>query len=471
MINEKLEKFKEYIKGKTVALVGAGISNMSCVDMLLSYGATLTVRDKNPDPTYTPDGEGGRVERVAPILSEKGVGMRFGDGYLSDLCENIIIKTPAIRSDLPEFAQAEENGSVLTSEAELFCNLCPCKIIAVTGSDGKTTTTTLISEMLSAETENTEKRVFLGGNIGTPLLPKVGEMRACDFAVLELSSFQLHRMSFAPYRAVITNISPNHLNWHTSMTEYAESKANIFARQDENCRLVLNACDGYTDDFRSRARSQVVLFSSKGDPDGDAVWLSGNDIFARLSGKTEKVMSRADIRLVGLHNVENYMAAIAALDGLISKETVIKVAGEFAGVRHRIEEVCTKNGVKFYNSSIDTTPTRTLAALRSFENPPIVICGGSDKNLPMDTLAAELEKRAKYVVLTGTTGVRLAELFDAVGYKKYTYERDFEKAVRAAADVAEKGDVVLLSPAAASFDSFRNFEKRGDFFCDIVRNL
>ncbi len=471
MTNEKLEKFKEFIKGKTVSLVGAGISNMSCVDMLLSYGATLTVRDKNPDPTYTPDGEGGRVERVAPILSEKGVGMRFGDDYLSELCDNVIIKTPGIRSDLPEFLRAEESGSVLTSEAELFCNLCPCKIIAVTGSDGKTTTTTLIYKMLSAEAENTEKKVFLGGNIGTPLLPKVAEMRACDFAVLELSSFQLHRMSFAPYRAVITNISPNHLNWHRDMTEYAESKANIFAHQDKDCRLVLNACDGYTDDFRSRAMAQVVLFSSKGDPEGDAVWLSGDDVFARFSGETRKVMSRSDIRLVGLHNVENYMAAISALDGLVSDGTVRRVAGDFAGVRHRIEEVCTKNGVKFYNSSIDTTPTRTLAALRSFEKPPIVICGGSDKNLPMDTLAAELEKRAKYIVLTGTTGVRLAELFDTVGYKKYIYERDFEKAVRAAAGFAEEGDIVLLSPAAASFDSFRNFEKRGDFFCDIVRNL
>lgn len=471
MTNEKLEKFKEFIKGKTVSLVGAGISNMSCVDMLLSYGATLTVRDKNPDPTYTPDGEGGRVERVAPILSEKGVGMRFGDDYLSELCDDVIIKTPGIRSDLPEFLRAEESGSVLTSEAELFCNLCPCKIIAVTGSDGKTTTTTLIYKMLSAEAENTEKKIFLGGNIGTPLLPKVAEMRACDFAVLELSSFQLHRMSFAPYRAVITNISPNHLNWHTDMTEYAESKANIFAHQDKDCRLVLNACDGYTDDFRSRARAQVVLFSSKSEPEGDAVWLFGDDVFARFSGETRKVMSRSDIRLVGLHNVENYMAAIAALDGLVSDGTVRRVAGEFAGVRHRIEEVCTKNGVKFYNSSIDTTPTRTLAALRSFEKPPIVICGGSDKNLPMDTLAAELEKRAKYIVLTGTTGVRLAELFDTVGYKKYIYERDFEKAVRAAAGFAEEGDIVLLSPAAASFDSFRNFEKRGDFFCDIVRNL
>lgn len=471
MTNEKLKKFKEYIKGKSIALVGAGISNMSCVDMLLSYGATLTVRDKNPDPTYTPDGEGGRVERVAPILSEKGVDMRFGDDYLSGLCEAVIIKTPGIRSDLPEFISAEKSGSVLTSEAELFCNLCPCRIIAVTGSDGKTTTTTLVHKMLSAEPENAERHIFLGGNIGTPLLPEVEKMRSCDFAVMELSSFQLHRMSFVPYRAVITNISPNHLNWHTDMTEYAESKANIFARQDKNCRLVLNSCDGYTNDFRARASSQAVLFSSGGEPEGDAVWLSGNDIFARFSGKARKVMSRSDIRLVGLHNVENYMAAIAALDGLVSDETVRRVAGEFAGVRHRIEEVCTKGGVKFYNSSIDTTPTRTLAALRSFEKPPIVICGGSDKNLPMDALAKELEKRAKYVVLTGSTGVRLAELLDTLGYKKYTYERDFEKAVRIAAGIAEDGDTVLLSPAAASFDSFRNFEKRGDFFCETVRNL
>lgn len=471
MINQKLEDFKKYIKGKSVALIGSGISNMSCVDLLLSYGAEITVRDKNPDPTYTPDGEGGADVRVLPILSAKGIKTRFGDDYLDDLYENVIIKTPAIRCDVPQIAEAVKNGARLTSESELFCTLCPCRIIAVTGSDGKTTTTTLIYKMLSAEAEKCGHRVFLGGNIGTPLFPLIESVSENDFAVLELSSFQLHTMKFIPYRAVITNISPNHLNWHTDMNEYAESKANIFRFQDENCGLVLNRTDGYTNAFAERAKAKVTLFSSKEEPDGDAVWLCGNDIYARSGGESRKVLSRDEIRIVGLHNVENYMAAIAATEGLVSDETVRKIAKEFPGVRHRIEEVCERGGVKYYNSSIDTTPSRTIAALNSFDRPPVVICGGSDKNLPLESLVDILMKKAKYIVLTGTTGVKLKALLSAAGCDKFAYEGDFKRAVKLAASRAEKGDAVLLSPAAASFDSFRNFERRGDFFCNIVKNL
>lgn len=471
MKNQKLDKFKEYIKDKSVALVGSGISNMSCVDILLSYGAEITVRDKNPDPTYTPDGEGGADVRVLPILSEKGVRTRFGDGYLDDLREDVIIKTPAIRCDVPQIAEAVKNGAFLTSESELFCTLCPCRIIAVTGSDGKTTTTTLIHRLLSAEAEKHGYHVFLGGNIGTPLFPIIESVQEKDFAVLELSSFQLHTMKFSPYRAVITNISPNHLNWHTDMNEYAESKANIFRFQNANCGLVLNADDGYTSDFCERAKSRITLFSSRREPEGDAVWLCGNDIYARVGDICRKVLSRDGIRIVGLHNAENYMAAIAAAEGLVSDETVRSIAAEFPGVRHRIEEVCERKGVKYYNSSIDTTPSRTIAALNSFDRPPIVICGGSDKNLPLEPLVETLVKKAKYIVLTGTTGVKLKALLSDAGCDRFEYEGDFERAVKLAASHAEQGDSVLLSPAAASFDSFRNFERRGDFFCNIVKNF
>ncbi len=471
MINQKLEDFRKYIKGKRVALIGSGISNMSCVDFLLFCGAQITVRDKNPDPTYTPDGEGGADVRVLPILSAKCVKTRFGDGYLDDLYEDVIIKTPAIRCDVLQIAEAVKNGARLTSESELFCTLCPCRIIAVTGSDGKTTTTTLIYKMLSAEAEKRGYRVFLGGNIGTPLFPITESVGENDLAVLELSSFQLHTMKFMPYRAVITNISPNHLNWHTDMNEYAESKANIFRFQDESCGLVLNLGDGYTKDFAKRARAKVTLFSSEEEPQGDAVWLCGNDIYARSGGESRRVLCRDEIRIQGLYNVENYMAAIAAVQGLVSDETVRKIAGEFSGVRHRTEEVCEKNGVKYYNSSIDTTPSRTIAALGSFDCPTVVICGGSDKNLPLEPLVDVLVKKAKYIVLTGTTGIKLAALLSAAGCDRYIYEGDFERAVRLAASRAEKGDAVLLSPAAASFDCFRNFERRGDFFCDIVKNL
>lgn len=468
-MNEKLEAFKKYIAGKSVALIGAGISNMTCVAPLLSWGAAVCVRDKDPDPTYTPDGEGGRVERVRPLLDSLGAAYRFGDDYLKELCEDVIIKTPAVRYDVPEIAGAVARGAELTSEVGLFCRLCPCPIFAVTGSDGKTTTTTLIHKMLSEEYSGMGKRVWLGGNIGTPLFPETENVSAEDYAVLELSSFQLQTMDFSPYCAVVTNISPNHLNWHRDMDEYVRSKANIFAGQREDQRAVFNAENAYTASFAGEARANVTLFSSKRKPDGNAVWLDGDMIYCE--GKP--VMRRSDIRLVGDHNVENYMAAIAATRGLVSDCTVRKVAGSFGGVRHRLEEVLEKDGVRFYNSSIDTTPSRTMAALGAFCGNVILICGGSDKNIPMEPMIPVIKEKTRFVCATGTTGEKLYAMLVAAGYpsESIVYERDFDTAVTVACEKAKRGDVVLLSPAAASFDSFRNFEVRGNRFCELIKNI
>lgn len=468
-MNEKLEAFKKYISGKSVALIGAGISNMTCIRPLLFWGARVCVRDKNPDPTYTPDGEGGRVERVAPILDSLGVAYRFGDDYLAEMREDVIFKTPAVRYDVPEIAEAVARGAELTSEVELFCRICPCPIFAVTGSDGKTTTTTLIHKMLSEEYAGTGRRIWLGGNIGTPLFPEIENVGKDDFAVLELSSFQLQTMDFSPRCAVVTNISPNHLNWHTDMNEYVRSKANIFAGQREDQRTVLNAENAYTATFAGEARSKVTLFSSKRRPDGDAVWLENGTVYH--SGKP--VIRRSDIRLVGDHNVENYMAAIAATREYVSDATVKKIAGSFGGVRHRLEEVREKDGVKFYNSSIDTTPSRTMAALGAFDRRVILICGGSDKNIPMEPMIPVIKEKTKFVCATGTTGEKLYAMLLADGYPRESivYERDFDAAVAVACEKAKRGDAVLLSPAAASFDSFRNFEVRGNRFCEIIKKL
>lgn len=471
-MNNKFEEFRKKIKDKRITLLGTGVSNMAAARFLSSLGAVITARDKNEAPTYTPDGEGGADVPVKPILEKLGIKTVFGCDYLSGIDGDMIIKTPGIRCDISELLSAEKKGAVITSEAELFCMLCPCRIYAVTGSDGKTTTTTLIYKMLSEE--RSEGRIYLGGNIGVPLLPLVRDMNENDKAVLELSSFQLHNMSFSPYRALITNITPNHLNWHKDMDEYAEAKARIFAFQDDTCRLVLNAESDYTEKFIKRAKCPVTLFSSGKIKDGtDAVYLDGDDIIRRKDGVCKKIISSKDILIPGIHNVENYMAAIAMTEGDVTDETVLKIARTFSGVRHRIEKIREKDGVTFYNSSIDTTPSRTVSALNAFGKKLIVICGGASKNLPLDTLADALMKKAKFVSATGDTGREIYTMLRLKGFPEnsLSYNRDFEKAVLLAASVSGKGDVVILSPASASFDSFRNFERRGDRFRDIINNL
>lgn len=462
-MNEKLEAFRKWIKGKRVTLVGMGISNRAAVDFLLSCGAVLTARDKNPE----------LEEQTAELLRSRGVRMICGEAYLSGIDEDVIFKSPGIRCDVPELVGAKERGAVLTSEMEVFCALCPCRIFAVTGSDGKTTTTTLISKMLERAAERRGVRVFLGGNIGTPLLPLIDKIEAEDFAVLELSSFQLHTMTFAPFSAVVTNVTPNHLNWHTSMEEYIESKKNIYRHKGKEGRLVLNAENEVTRAMADEASCPVTLFSSKRKPDCRNSCFYRDGALLYCDGEEHFVMNRSDIKLVGMHNVENYMAAISAVWGLVEPSDMTEVARTFGGVRHRIELVADKNGVKYYNSSIDTSPTRTLAALASFEEKLIVIVGGYDKHIPIEPLIAPLADKARFVVGTGATGMQVLEKLTAHGYPRrdIAYIGDFDAAVRYAAGRAQAGDTVLLSPAAASFDAFPNFERRGDRFAQLVAEL
>ena len=462
-MNGKLEKFSEYINGKTVALIGAGVSNMAAVDFLLSLGARLTVRDKQEDA------------EKASMLAKKGVATVFGEGYLADMTEEVLFKSPGIRPDIPEIAAAVEKGATLTSEMEVFLSLCPCKIYAVTGSDGKTTTTTLVSKILEREYEKRGKgKVYLGGNIGTPLLPFLPDMTADDAAVVELSSFQLFAMRVHIDTAIVTNVTPNHLNWHVDMAEYTEAKAKIFENQTSADRLVLNAENDITLGFSNIAKGEVTLFSSKNKIEGRrGIYLDGDDIFYCDGEKTSYVMSRSDIKLPGMHNVENYMAATAALMGDVSAESVICVARSFGGVAHRIELVREVGGVKYYNSSIDTSPTRTAAALGSFSEKLIVIIGGYDKKIPLEPLVPLLTERAKFVSATGATGEKIMSLLLDSGYPcdKIVYTSDFEGAVNVAAREAKAGDTVILSPACASFDAFKNFEARGNRFKELVNAL
>ena len=457
-MNERLNQLKEYINGKRVALLGMGISNRAAVDFLLSAGAILSARDQNPSPNA----------EITEFLTSRGVKMIYGERYLSDITEDIVFKSPGIRCDIPALAEAAARGTVITSEMEVFTAICPCKIFAVTGSDGKTTTTTLVSEMLKRAAERTGARVWLGGNIGTPLLPFIEEMHPEDFAVLELSSFQLHTMKTAPVSAIVTNITPNHLNWHTSMEEYIESKKNIYALQNEECRLVLNADNGITLSMKEESAAPVTFFSSKGARPSAAHNCTFENGVILYDG--ERVMTREDIRLVGMHNVENYMAAISAVWGYAEVSDMLDVARNFGGVAHRIELVLDKDGVKYYNSSIDTSPTRTLAALSSFTEKLIVIVGGYDKHIPIEPLIAPLAEKAKFVVATGDTGLEVLAKLKAHGYAcgDMAYVGAFDGAVRFAMEKAKAGDTVLLSPAAASFDAFPNFEARGNRFRELV---
>ena len=462
-MNVKLAKFSEYINGKSVCLIGAGISNMAAVDLLLSMGARLTVRDKVRD------------EAKERTLSEKGACVVFGESYLEGICEDILFKSPGIRPDIPEIASAVASGSVLTSEMEVFLALCPCKIYAITGSDGKTTTTTLVSKILGAEYEKRGRgKVYLGGNIGTPLLPFIADMTEDDAAVVELSSFQLFAMEAHINTAIITNITPNHLNWHVDMDEYIISKAKIFEKQTSLDRLILNAENDITFSFAENAVADVTLFSSKGDGAGaKRIYLDGDGIYYRGEDGVTHVMSRADIKIPGMHNVENYMAAIAALWGEVGLDSVLSVARGFGGVAHRIELVRECGGVKYYNSSIDTSPTRSEAALRSFSEKLIVMVGGYDKNIPLEPLVPLLTERTKFVSCTGATGKKIMDLLLDSGYPcdKIVYNSDFDAAFYAASSAASQGDTVILSPACASFDAFKNFETRGNHFKELVNSL
>ncbi len=443
-----LEYAKAY-KGKRVGFIGLGVSNTPILRLMLQAGALCSVRDMKA----LPNGE-------ASAWEAEGVTLHCGDGYLEGINEDVLFLSPAVRQDLPLLQEAKARGTALTNEMEEFFRLCPCPIIGVTGSDGKTTTTTLIAKLLEAE----GKTVHLGGNIGRNLLCELDSMAEDHFAVVELSSFQLMKMTRSPHIAVVTNISPNHLNWHIDMEEYVSAKENIFLFQQETDTLIVNADDSYATRCASKAKGKVKFTSGKQKAD---VWFDETGIYR---GET-LVVKDAEIRLVGVHNRYNYAQAICATEGLVSDETVRKVAKEFGGVEHRCEFVREKDGVKYYNSSIDSSPTRTAACVNSFHCPLVVICGGYDKNIPLEPLGELFPGKVKHAVLCGATSEKIEKVLTDVGYTAFTRVESFEGAVKLASEKASPGDCVVLSPAAASFDMFKNFAVRGETFKKLVQEL
>lgn len=457
--------FAEYLqslKNQTVAVIGIGVSNRPLIETLLKSGIQVTACDKKNRETL-----GEEADRLETL----GAKLQLGPGYLNGLDQNLIFRTPGLRPDVPELLAAVKRGSVITSEMEVFFEVCPCPIIAVTGSDGKTTTTTIISELM----KRAGKTVHVGGNIGHPLLTEAGEMKPEDIAVLELSSFQLMTMTHSPHIAVLTNLAPNHLDVHKDMAEYIAAKENIFTHQSEQDIAVFNADNAITRELSKKANRNMRLFSRQGEME-NGVFLRGDTIISREKGVERTVMKTSDICLPGVHNVENYMAAIAAVDGLVPDETIRKFAREFAGVEHRIELVRTLRGVRYYNDSIASSPSRTIAGLRSFHQKVILIAGGYDKHIPFDVLGPEVVEHVKLLILCGATSEKIRKaVIHAQEYREGKPEililNDFRKAVETASARASAGDVVTLSPACAAFDQFQNFMERGKTFKTIVNEL
>ncbi len=465
-VNENLEEFKNYIKGRYVAVMGMGVSNTPLIRYLMDLDANITVFDRKTE------------EELDRALCEEymlqGVKFSLGENYLDNLVGyDIIFRSPSMRPDLPQIEKELDRGAVLTSEIEMLIDLCPGKIIGVTGSDGKTTTTTLIYNMLKEEGYS----CYLGGNIGIPLFAKIDEMRPEDIVVLELSSFQLMTLKKSPNIAVITNISPNHLDIHKDYNEYINAKRSIYLYQNNSDVVVLNYDNDITREFADTAKGKVRFFSVNTRLD-DGVILDQN-IIKTSSGKIRtQIIDIKDILLLGRHNIENACTAIAAVQDLVSVESIIKVLKTFKGVEHRCEFVREINGAKWYNDSIGSSPTRTIAGLISFPSKVILIAGGYDKHLDYTELGKYIVDRAKAVILMGQTKQKIKDAIQNELDKKFGTTNipikecvSLQEAVNEAYKMAENGDLVFFSPASASFDMFKNFEERGNKYKELVLSL
>ncbi len=455
-----------FVKNKSISLIGAGVSNVPLVAYLYECGASrVTVRDlkKKMDDV-----------EIKTVLENKGF-VFLGEKYLDNLNEDIVIRSPGIRPDHPAFLKAVENGSYLTCETELFLRFVPCKTIAITGSDGKTTTTTLTAKIL----EKNGFRVFLGGNIGKSMLPQLKEITHLNcISVMELSSFQLMNCRYSPDVSIITNLSENHLDWHRDMDEYLEAKKNILKHQTENSRSVLNLDNHYT--AAAKANGTCCYFTRN--PEKicrdmkEVVYCDDKNIYYRSGNITTTVLALSDILLPGTHNIENYMAAIAATIKLVQNNAILEIAKTFGGVEHRIELCRILNGVKYYNSSIDSSPSRSTAALRAFTQKVIMIAGGYDKNLDYTALGDEICEHVKVLILCGATSTKIknavlaSKLYDSSALKIIDCP-EFNQTAAVAQESANDGDIVILSPASASFDLFKNFEERGKLFKKLVSEL
>lgn len=452
-----LKDYINSIKEKSISVIGCGISNRPLISLLNESGCNLTVRDAKATDSTEPFFE---------YLKNSGITFISGESYLDNLNESIIFRTPGLMPFNTALVNAADNGSIITSEMEVFFEVCPCKVIAITGSDGKTTTTTIISELLKKEGYT----VHIGGNIGQPLLCAAPDFKEDDIAVVELSSFQLHSMKCCPEVAVVTNISPNHLDKHIDYQDYIDSKKNIFKNQKRGNKLILNYDNSITRSFANECISESVHFSTESVLK-EGFFIEEGQLCRTVNGVKRTIINSDDIILPGIHNIQNFLAAFAAVSDYVSIETMRSVATEFKGVEHRLEHFCVKDGITYINDSIGSSPSRTVSGLHALKKKPVLIAGGYDKHIPFDELGDEINKCCKAVFLTGNTAeaiekaIRSSEYYNNLSI--YVID-DFDKCVLNASRFAAPGDIVLFSPACASFDRFKNFAERGAHFKKII---
>ena len=456
------KKFFEQMKGKKIAMCGIGVSHTQLILDFLAKGAKVYACDKRSREM---------LGDVADKLEKAGAELRLGDEYLNNLEVDIIFRTPGMNFNLPELEAARKKGIAVTSEMEVFFDLCPATIFAVTGSDGKTTTTTLIAKMLEAE----GKKVFVGGNIGKPLLPEIENISSEDFVVVELSSFQLISMRKSPDVAVVTNVAPNHLDVHKDMDEYVEAKKNVILHQNAFSRTVLNRDNEITESFRQFVRGQSLGFSMERRLNNGA-WLDDDgNLHMAYRSMDVPIMNRSEIAIIGDHNVANYLTAITAVWGFVDIDSIKRVAREFGGVEHRIEFVREVAGVKYYNDSIASSPTRTIAGLKAFDKKVHLIAGGYDKHIPFEPMVPYVIDKVEKLYLCGDTADKIEQAVrenaDYKGYPEIIRVTNIADAVEKASQNTKAGDIVTLSPACASFDAFPNFAARGNYFKELVNKL
>ena len=454
-----IQEYLLSLQGKRVAVIGVGVSNTPLIRLLRRADIDVTACDRKDRDALGP---------LADELEAEGCRLCLGADYLEGLDQEVIFRTPGLHPRYLE--EARKRGSQITSEMEVFFSVCPCPIIGITGSDGKTTTTTIIAGLLRAA----GKTVHLGGNIGHPLLAEAETIQPEDVAVVELSSFQLMTMAESPATAVLTNLAPNHLDIHTDMAEYVEAKAAILSHQKSGDRAVCNWDNAITRDLSQRTDGNVKYFTMTDNLDIDGCFLRNNAIWYRSQGQERQMLPVSDILIPGRHNVENYMAAVCAVEGLVPDDTIREFARTFGGVEHRIELVRQRRGVRWYNDSIASSPSRTIAGLLSFPQPVILIAGGKDKGVSYEPLGPVINDHAKLLILCGATaGAIRKAVTEAENYRGMPIleVEDYPAAVALADSRASDGDVVILSPASTSFDRFRNFEERGHVFKDLVMAL
>lgn len=478
-MNDKLSVFKKNMKGAKIAVIGVGISNRPLIRYIYSLGAQVTAFDALPYDDNV-------LKKTMEDFASEGIHIEWSCGtnyldILKDGCFAYIFKTPKIRSDHPALQEAISRGSILTSEMEIFMELCPAKIFAVTGSDGKTTTTTLISLIL----RHAGYKVYVGGNIGTPLLDQIDSIQPDSMVVLELSSFQLLSMRKSADVAVITNVTPNHLDFHKDYQEYIASKMNLFLYQSFQGRLVLNGDNAITNAMHMLARGNRSYFSwdkdvtlnASDDKLIDHAYVNDGIIEVISNSHVTKICKTSDILIPGKHNVENYLAAICAVLPYVDVSDITDVARKFTGVEHRIELVRTLDDVRYFNSSIDTSPNRTINTMNALQGRGehgVLIAGGADKKCNYDGLGTAILAVCDRIVLYGDNAELIIHVLqkEANGQKYCVFQADnYKEALQIAREQANAGEIIILSPTGTSYDHFRHFEERGNLFKDLVMQL